>query len=146
MKRIDPLLQIAESYVDILKKYAEARRMIIKCNDGYPVEFIGVEQNKRGHRKTTSLDEDVFHCIQHIMTAINDAREKETGYTIDELLLTTLSKDHSCGWTRPNRSTGKANIRETVYKALNETVEIEEESGRFVYEYVKGYYGEERDE
>lgn len=139
MKRSEQLINIVKAQLEILEKYAAARRFVYESKDGY-ISGFRIEQNKRGHRKTQKLDRAVFDAMKKMQIAIDHAKEHETSKTIEDLISATEIQYQ----VPENNGYKHVPIFEI---ALRETIEIEEESGKFVYQYVEGgWLGEERDE
>ena len=142
MKRIDPLLRIAQAEMDILKKYMEARRIDVEYNEnGYPRTWKLV-QNKRGYRKAEPFDDIAFQRMQSLFNESAAARITPSDANIKNLM--------NCIFEPPllkHEWDTKASGPRACKHALERTIYIEDESGEFVYDYEAGYYpGEESNE
>ena len=142
MKRIDPLLRIAQAEMDILKQYMKARRIDVEYSEnGYPKEWT-LRQNKKGYRTPDSFDKIVFERMQSLFNEWNDAKNEPSSKNIEKLM---------CCVFEPRLEKDKYDltlIGSRVCKiALQKTIEIEDESGKFVYDYEAEYYpGKRSDE
>lgn len=142
MKRIDPLLRIAQAEMDILKQYMKARRIDVEYSEnGYPKEWT-LRQNKKGYRTPDSFDKIVFERMQSLFNEWNDAKNEPSSKNIEKLMCCVfeprLHKDEH----------DLTLIGSRVCKiALKKTIEIENETGKFVYDYEAEYYpGKRSDE
>lgn len=137
MKRSEQLITIANAEIEILMKYTEARRFVFETKDGY-INGFHIEQNKMGHRRITELDQFVYRALRKLRSAVNRATEHENYDTLKELQAAIYYGDIS--YTKDRM------MARIVKDAFETTILIEEESGKYVYDYIEdGWLGEELD-